>query len=125
MNNLSPDLRIVTCCNICLIVSDEFLLPHRVAGEVEGVVKAWLSAYRPVIDPLVQAFNGQMESIQQLPVVMYLNTIAQRIQLQVSDLNKHLELEVRARNVLRQALQQVDKMCVQLAKDLKVTLAYK
>jgi len=96
----------------------------KVAGEVEGVVKAWLAAYRPVIDPLVQAFNGQMESIQQLPVVMYLNTIAQRIQLQVSDLNKHLELEVRARNVFRQALQQIDKMCVQLAKDLKGALDF-
>lgn len=76
--------------------------------------------YQPLIDPLVQAFQGQMEAFKQLPIVVYINTAVDRVNQQLNELSKYIELEAKLRQILRDVLQHTDRLTAQLIKDLKV-----
>lgn len=80
--------------------------------------------YQPLIDPVVQAFQGQMEALKKLPVFVYMNTVADRLYQQLNEFYKYVELETELRQVLRSALQHTDKLVTQVVKDLKVTLTF-
>ena len=79
-----------------------------------------MAYYQPLIDPLVQAYQGQMDALKQLPVVVYINTVVGRLNQQLNELSKLVELEVKLRQVLRDILQHTDRLTTQLIKDLKV-----
>lgn len=93
--------------------------------EIRERVKIMTAHYQPLIDPLVQAFQGQMEAFKQLPVVIYINTTVERIYQQLNELSKYIELEAKLRQVLRDVLQHTDRLTTQLIKDLKVFPAKK
>lgn len=76
--------------------------------------------YQPLIDPVVQAFQGQMDALKKLPVFVYINTVAERLYQQLNEFSKYVELETELRQILRSALQHTDKLTIQLIKDLKV-----
>lgn len=76
--------------------------------------------YRPVFEPIVQAFHGQVDALKQVPVVAYLTKTAERVYLQLAELYKYVELETELRQILRDALRHTDKLTNQLVNDLKV-----
>ena len=80
------------------------------------------SRYQPLIEPVISAFDGQIESLKQMPVVMYATKVIERLSLQIGELSKYIELEAQLRLILRQALQQTDRLVKQLAEDLKGSL---
>ena len=79
-----------------------------------------MAFYQPLIDPLVQAYQGQMDALKQLPVVVYINTVIDRLNQQFKELSKLVELEVKLRQVLRDVLKHTDRLTTQLLNDLKV-----
>lgn len=81
--------------------------------------------YQPLFDPVVQAFQGQMEALKQLPVFIYINTAAERLYLQMNEFYKYVELETLLRHILRDALRHTDKLTTQLINDLKVINQFK
>ena len=82
--------------------------------------KIMTAAYRPAIDAAVNAFNGQMSAFKQLPVVQYVNTVADRITQEMKQLYKFAQLEVQLRDILRRVLRHTDQLTQQLLTDLKV-----
>lgn len=76
--------------------------------------------YQPLIDPVVEAFRGQMEALKKLPVFVYLNTAVHRMYQQLDEFIKYIELEAQLRQILRDALHHTDKLTTQLIKDLTV-----
>ena len=80
------------------------------------------SRYQPLIDPLIEAFNGQMDALQQMPIVIYTTKVMQRLSLQINEFSKFIELEAQLRLILRQTLQKTDRLVKQLAQDLKGSL---
>ena len=89
--------------------------------DVEDRVKTIAASYKPLIDPIVQAIDGQMNALQQLPIVIYAKQVVNNIYAQAGELYKFLEVETEMRNFLRQILQRVDRITKQLAVDLKVS----
>jgi hypothetical protein len=79
-----------------------------------------MAHYQPLIDPLVQAYQGQLDALKQLPAVIYINTVVDRLAQQFNELSKLVELEAGLRQVLRDVLQHADRLTAQLLKDLKV-----
>lgn len=84
-----------------------------------------MAHYQPLIDPIVQAYQGQLDALKQLPVVVYINTVAGRLAQQFNELSKLVELEAGLRQVLRDVLQHTDRLTAQLLKDLKVIIHLK
>ena len=76
--------------------------------------------YQPLIDPLIQAFQGQLDDLKQLPIVIYLNTAMERFGQQINEFSKYVELEAKFREILRDVLHHTDRLTTQLMKDLKV-----
>jgi hypothetical protein len=92
---------------------------NQIKKDIQEEFRTLTAAYKPIIDPIVQAIDGQMEALKQLPIINYLNTVAERLALQVQELYKYIELEAKLRNILRQVLRHTDRLSNQLIQDLK------
>jgi hypothetical protein len=66
----------------------------------------------------------KLDALKQLQAIIYINTlvntVVERLAQQFNELSKLVELEAGLRQVLRDVLQQVDRLTAQLLKDLKV-----
>ena len=76
--------------------------------------------YQPLIGPVVEAFQGQMDALKQLPVFIYINTAVENIYKQINEFSKLVELEANLRQILRDVLRHTDRLTNQLVNDLKV-----
>ena len=78
------------------------------------------ATYRPTIDAIVMAFDGQMNAFNQLPVVLYINSVTEHITEEMKELYKFAQVEVQFRDILRRVLRHTDQLTQQLLHDLKV-----
>ena len=99
------------------------MILFRLKEEWRARIKLMTAHYQPLVDPLVQAYQGHMDAFKQLPLVVYVNTVVHRLDQQFKELSKLVQLEVELRQVLRDFLKHADRLTVQLINDLKVNLA--
>ena len=90
--------------------------------EVEERFQSVASRYQPLVDPIIEALNGQMDAFNQLPAVAYATKVAERFSQQLNEFAKYVELEAQLRSILRQTLRKTDQLVKQLAEDLKGSL---
>lgn len=93
---------------------------RRLSRDVLERVKATVASYRPMIDPLIEAFNGHMDALRQTPIVMYASRVVGNAYDQFVEVYKLLDVEVELRAVLRRVLQHVDRLSLQLRDEIKV-----
>ena len=101
------------CCSIC-----------RLKKEMMEQIKAVTARYQPLIDPVVQAVQGQVDALKQLPVFAYMSTVTDRVYQQLNEFYKYVELEAKLRQILRDALRHTDRLTVQLVNELKGSLTF-
>ena len=88
--------------------------------ELRARFNAMTARYQPLIDPVIQAVQGKLEALQQMPVFAYMAKTAQRSYQQLEEFFKFLQLEAELRECLRQILRHTDRLTTQLTSDLKV-----
>ena len=98
------------------------MLNYRLKQEVEERFQSVASRYQPLVDPIIEALNGQMDAFNQLPAVAYATKVAERFSQQLNEFAKYVELEAQLRSILRQTLRKTDQLVKQLAEDLKGSL---
>ncbi len=94
----------------------------RVKQEIVSRFNSITARYQPLIDPVVQAVQGRLDSLKQMPIFAYISKAADRAYQQLQELFKYIELEAELRQILRQLLQHTDRLTNQLVDDLKVSL---
>ena len=92
----------------------------RLAEQLAERVRAVTDSYRPLIDPMVAAADGHWAAFNQLPVVAYANSVWRNAHAQLQELEKLVQLQAQLESILRQLLQQADRLSVQVYNDVKV-----
>lgn len=77
--------------------------------------------YQPLYSPIIQAIEGQVDALRQIPIVNYIESVMLRMREQAVEFTKYFELEAQLRDILRQALRHTDQLTTQFLGDLKVS----
>ena len=112
-------LKIISLNNCLLVV---FI--KRVKQEAKDRFNAMTARYQPLIDPFIQAVQGRLDALKQMPLFAYLTKAFDRMSQQLAEFSKFAQMEVELRQVLRQVLQHTDRLTTQLVADLKVRTSF-
>lgn len=97
-------------------------LLNRFQEEAKEKFNTITARYQPLFNPIIQALEGQVEALRQIPIVIYVESATQRMYEQAMEFTKYFELEAQLRDILRQALRHTDQLTNQFIGDLKVNI---